>query len=51
MKEFRGVFAKFQAPTIFYNYRIIFLLKILWNRSMDRWAESTRPAHGSMDLH
>jgi hypothetical protein len=29
-----GVFLQnYQAPTIFYNYRIIFLLKITWNRS------------------
>jgi hypothetical protein len=26
---------------IFYNYRIIFLLKIPWNRSTVRWTEST----------
>jgi hypothetical protein len=33
LKKFRGVFAKFQALTIFQNYQIIFQLKILWNRS------------------
>jgi hypothetical protein len=31
----------YKAPTIFYNYQIIFLLKIPWNRSMMRWTEST----------
>jgi hypothetical protein len=37
-----GVFLQnFQAPAIFYNYQIIFLLKILWNRSTVRWTEST----------
>jgi hypothetical protein len=29
------------VPAIFDNYRIIFLLKILWNRSTVRWTEST----------
>jgi hypothetical protein len=33
---------------IFEIYGIIFLKKILWNRFMDQWTESTRPAHGSM---
>jgi hypothetical protein len=28
---------------IFYNYRIIFLLKFPWNRSMDLYTESTGP--------
>jgi hypothetical protein len=31
----------YQASAIFYNYQIIFLLKILWNRSTVRWTEST----------
>jgi hypothetical protein len=31
----------YQAPALFYNYRIIFLLKIPWNRSTVRWTEST----------
>jgi hypothetical protein len=30
----------YQAPAIFYIYRIIFLLKIPWNRSAVRWTES-----------
>jgi hypothetical protein len=34
-------FQNYQAPSIFYNYRIMFLLKILWNRSTVRWIEST----------
>jgi hypothetical protein len=31
----------YQAPAIFYNYQIIFLQKIPWNRSTVRWTEST----------
>jgi hypothetical protein len=31
----------YQALAILYNYRIIFLLKIPWNRSTVRWTEST----------
>jgi hypothetical protein len=31
----------YKAPAIFYNYRIISLLKILWNRSTVRWTQST----------
>jgi hypothetical protein len=31
----------YHALAIFYNYRIIFLLKISWNRSTVRWTEST----------
>jgi hypothetical protein len=31
----------YQAPAISYNYRIIFLLKTPWNRSMVRRTEST----------
>jgi hypothetical protein len=41
LKKFRGVFAKLPDAGYFYNYRIIFLLKILWNRSTVRWTEST----------
>jgi hypothetical protein len=31
----------YQALVIFYNYQIIFLLKIPWNRFPVRWTEST----------
>jgi hypothetical protein len=41
---------KSRAPVIFRIYGIIFLKKKAWNRIMDRWTESTRPAHGSMRL-
>jgi hypothetical protein len=33
------------VPTIFYNYRIIFLLKISWNRFTVSWT-GTMAAHG-----
>jgi hypothetical protein len=39
------VFVKFLVLAIFYNYRIIFLLKILWNRSTVSWTGSMA-AHG-----
>jgi hypothetical protein len=48
-KKLRGIFVKLPAPAIFYNYQIIFLLKILWNSSTVWWTESTALVHESTE--